>query len=232
MDGFLNAMRTFVSSMTKSYDITQMCYELSETVTSVLAAAGAGVTVGDTDGKLRYVSATDERASDLERVQEEVQVGPCMTAFTQKKVVAVTDVRLESAWPEYLETAVQHGFHAVLGLPLLNNGTTFGAIDVYNDEPRLWSKGDVEIATTFADMATAYLLRTSELVEAGRLTEQLEGALDSRVLIEQAKGVVATSHGISMDDAFAALRGHARKSSKRLAEVAQGVVDGSISIQR
>lgn len=227
---FLDSMREFAASMTKNYDSTRMCYELSDHVVAALDADGAGVTVADRDGRLRYVIATDERAARLERVQEEYQRGPCMTAYLTDEEVKVEDVRADRAWPEYLRIADELGYHAVLGVPLRSDVAKLGALDVYNNSTRAWSDDDSAVVWAFADMATAYLVRTSELQEASRIADQLQRALESRILIEQAKGMIARRNDIDVDAAFALLRSHARSHQVPLTELAGEVVERRIEI--
>lgn len=232
LESFVSSMRDFVASMTRNYDATRMCYELSDRVVDVLDADGAGVTVADRDGLLRYVTATDERAARIERVQEETQQGPCMSAYLADEAVAVSDVREVDRWPEYMEVADDLGFHSVLGVPLVSEVSKVGALNIYNESPRVWSEDDISAAWVFADMATVYLLRTSQLQEASRLAEQLQGALDSRVLIEQAKGMVARRNDIDVDEAFRLIRSHARDHRLGLSDLARDVVDRRIDIAK
>lgn len=211
--------------MTKSYDLQAMCFELCEQVVDVLDADGAGVTVADNSDRLRYVTATSDEATKLELTQEHTQTGPCRTAYDDGRTVVVDDVKLHSLWPQYLEVAETVGVGAVLGVPLRTDGERLGAIDVYSYGQRAWSEEEVTAAGVFADMATAYFLRTSELEEASRLGDQLQHALDSRVIIEQAKGMLASRYKVGIDEAFESLRTHARSSQQKLTEVARAVVE-------
>jgi GAF domain-containing protein len=220
----LKAMDGFASSMAQSYDLPQAAFELCESMVEVLGAQGAGVTVAGEKDRLRYLTGTTEDAIELERTQEKYQSGPCRSAYDDGRVVVVNDVKVHAGWPKYLDIAEQLGVGAVLGVPLRTDGTKLGAMDIYSNEARVWSPDEIQVAEVFAMMATAYLLRTSELAEASQRGEQLQAALDSRVVIEQAKGIVASTHKIGVDEAFNVLRAHARSNQKKMADVARAVV--------
>lgn len=232
LGSFVGALRRFTQSMARSYDMTEMCYELCDRVAGVLGATGAGVAVADRSGRLGFATATSDRIVKMEAVQENEQQGPCVTAYTTQTVVAIGSIDDLDRWPHYRTEALALGLHSVLGVPLSVDGERMGALNVYHDEPRQWSSEELEITDVFANMATAYLLRASELSEAKRLAEQLQRALDGRVVIEQAKGILAGEHGIHVDQAFQLLRTHARNNNLRLHEVASGIVTTGLRIPR
>jgi GAF domain-containing protein len=209
-----------------SYDVTEMCYGLSTTVTEILGAGGAGVSVTDRDGNLKFVTATSQPILEIEQVQEETQDGPCVAAFTTRQAVVVSDISARSEWTTYVETARRLGLSAVVGFPLAHGDASVGAMNIYSFQPREWSEDDLDILQVIADMATAYLSRTSELAETKQLADQLQRALNSRIVIEQAKGIVASQKGITVDEAFQLIRAHSRTTRSRLSDVASSVVKG------
>jgi GAF domain-containing protein len=224
-DLFVQALRSFASTMAHSYDRTEMCYELCDRTAEVVAAAGAGVAVADEAGTLKFVTATSDRIVGMELTQEETQQGPCVEAFESQEPVAIDDLATVEKWPGYLAAAEASGLRAVVGFPLSLDSRRLGALNVYDETPRKWSEEDLATISVFADMATAYLVRVSELQEATRLSDQLQGALDSRVIIEQAKGMVANQLDVGVDQAFQILRRHARNNHLRLPELADAVVN-------
>lgn len=228
----LHALRSFAAAMGSSYDLPDVCFQLSASVTDILGVTGAGVSVLARDGKLKFVAATSERIVEIERVQEASQEGPCMAASTQNQPVVVADIADNPDWPTYEQAASRTGLRSMVGFPLAAEGRRVGAMNVYNAEPREWSENDLNIIAVFADMTVAYLARTSELSEARQLTEQLQRALESRIVIEQAKGILANQHGLSVDDAFELLRHHSRSNGLGLSEVAEAVVKKSLTIPR
>ncbi len=220
----LQYLRSFAAAMGDSYDITEVSYELSDQVTNALEVTGAGVSVADDEGKLRFVTATSQPIVEVEKAQEEGQEGPCYEAFTTQRPVVVSDLK-GSEWTGYATTAAQQGLRAVIGYPLSRRKVRLGAINVYDDGPRDWTDEDLDVVGVFADMATAYLVRVTELAETAELAVQLQGALDSRIVIEQAKGILANEYGIGVDEAFKLLRHHSRSQNIKLAQIADAVVN-------
>jgi GAF domain-containing protein len=228
----MQALRTFASDMGRSYDIIDMSYRVGERVTEALGVAGVGVSVGDATGDLKFVTATSERIIRIEQVQEKYQEGPCVSAFSSQRPMVIDEIASISDWPEYGRVARELKLHAVIGYPLSYEDFRVGALNVYAAEPRRWSSDDLDVLGVFADMATAYLVRTAELAESRELGKQLQGALDSRVLIEQAKGMLANEHGIGVDEAFQRLRGFSQDNNVTLVDVCRGVVNHGLKIPR
>lgn len=229
-DLLLQALRSFAVSMGTSYDVTEMSYQLCDRVTDALSASGAGVSVVDGDNELRFVTATDEVTVQMEEAQEKGQEGPCVTAFLNHQAVTVGDIRTARDWPGYAAVAQNLGLQAVVGYPLSHNDRIVGALNLYDSKPREWTDDDLDVIGVFADMATAYLVRASELAESRRLTAQLQQALDSRVVVEQAKGILAGELGITVDEAFHNLRRHSRENNLKLADLCHAVVNLGLRI--
>ena len=218
-------LRHFARTMAAHYDTTQVLYDLSDSVNEVLGATAAGVAVLD-DDRLRFVTATNGAASDAEHVQERLQNGPCVESVRTNEPVAVEDVRTcRERWPEYAHSVEEIGFRGVLGIPLVLGDRQVGSLDVYSTEPRVWDDEAIDAAQVLADIGASYLLNASELAEAQRTADQLQTALDSRVVIEQAKGVLAERLGVSTDEAFQRIRAAARRQSIKVAEVGRRVID-------
>lgn len=226
----LQALRSFAHEMSGSYDLAETATELSESIAKVLAVTGAGVSVLDEAGNLRFIAASSEQITEIERVQEETQDGPCVEANRNNKAVMVADVGTDDRWPEYSKSAREHGFKSVLGYPLTYNDLPIGSIDVYNAESKDWDDDDLDVLEVLADMATAYLVRLSELVESKKLSGHLQHALDSRIVIEQAKGRLAERHGISVGEAFELLRSHSRSNNIKLADLSDAVVNRGLTL--
>lgn len=226
---FCDVLRRFAASMAHSFDVNEILFELCGHVVALLDASGAGVSVvvGDT---LRFVTATDERVITLERVQEEHQQGPCVEAFRTGEVFTIAAIDQFDRWPEYRDAALHLGFVAAIGLPLAIGDDRVGSLSIYDTRTRVWSDEELSAALILADIATAYLLRDGELVRSQQLNVQLQGALDSRVVIEQAKGMLARDHGVSVDDAFQLLRNHSRANNLRIREISTDVVESGLRI--
>jgi GAF domain-containing protein len=205
-------------------------YQLGDSAVEIMDADSAGVSLAAPGDRLEFVTATDQSLIDLEMVQQERQEGPCVLAFRTGEPVTVSDISELDLWPEYRDTAARTGLAAVLGVPLAVGERRVGVINVYARHPREWSDTDLQAARTLADIATAYIVRSGELAEAHYLSRELQHALDSRVIIEQAKGVLSRHHATSVDDAFDLLRSYSRRNSMRLRDVAHAVVHDHLDV--
>jgi len=214
----------FAATLVKDFSISDVLHDLAERATAVVGADGAGVSVQHAD-RLRFATALDERCSGLERVQEHEQAGPCVDALEAGEVVAVADLA-EAAygWGGYGRAAREAGIAAVLGVPMRLDGEKIGTLNIYSNTRRDWSGEDVDAARVLADIAASYVINASKLAQQRRLNEQLQEALDSRLVIEQAKGILAAERGISINEAFEVLRRHARSHRAALRSVAEAVV--------
>jgi GAF domain-containing protein len=220
----MRALSEFAGTLAKGFAISDVLHDLAEQVRAVLGIDGAGVSVHDGD-RLQFVTALDERSTVLEGVQDAGQTGPCVDAWRSGEAVTVADLRQDShGWDGYAQTAREAGVIAIAGIPMRCGDQSIGALDLYSTTPRQWSDDDLECARVLADMATSYVIHASELDRQRRLNEQLREALDSRIVIEQAKGILAAERGITVDAAFEILRRHARSHSAPLRSVANAVV--------
>ena len=218
------AMRRFATTMARQFAINDVLYELIDHATSILAASGAGVSVLNADDELRFLTATSERITSVERVQDKYQAGACVDAFRTGEVVAVsTPEDAAKRWSHYGTALEAAGLGAVVSFPLSVENRRIGALDVY-DEPRRWSPDDIAATEVLAEIASAYLLHAGRLAEARQLSTQLEEALDSRVVIEQAKGMLSRDHSVSVDEAFETMRAYSRSTRSPLRDVAERIV--------
>jgi GAF domain-containing protein len=221
----MRALSEFASTLAKGFAVSDVLHDLAEQVTAVLGIDGAGVSVQD-GGELHFVTAHDERSTMLEGVQDAAQAGPCLDAWRSGEAVAVADLRQDQhGWDSYEQAAREAGVVAIAGIPMRCDSQTIGALDLYSTSPREWSDDELESARILADIATSYVIHASELDRQRRLNEQLQEALDSRIVIEQAKGILAAERQISVDAAFEVLRRHARSHSATLRSVAEAVVN-------
>jgi GAF domain-containing protein len=221
---FLQTLSRFARVLPAHYDVETALAELTESVTGVLGLCGSGVTMLE-DGRLRFVTAVSEASGELERIQEEQQSGPCQDAYDTGEVVRVTDVRVETVkWPESAAAAERLGVAGVAGIPMRLAGQIIGALNLYSAEPREWSEEDLAVAAVLADVATSYVINASKIRQQQQLSEQLQHALESRVVIEQAKGITAQQNTVSVDQAYHLMRGHARSNNASIRAVAEAIV--------
>ena len=145
--------------------------------------------------------------------------------------MAVSDIAVGDAherWPDYVVAAKSTGIRAVAGIPMIAGGEAIGAVNLYDSEPRSWTAEDLRVATVFASIATGYLTHASAAQQQRRTAEQLQQALDTRLIVEQAKGVIATQRETTVDEAFQRLRTYARNNHVRIHDVCRAVVSGEL----
>lgn len=223
----VDVLAGFARTLTRPYAIGDVLHDLTERMTHLLSLTGAGVTLSEA-GRVQFVTAQVEKIAQLERVQETHQSGPCVDAVRTGKPMTVSDLTADpdaaTRWPDYVVQAQAIGVRAVAGIPMVTEERVIGAVNLYDAAPRSWSPQDLALARTLADMATSYLVHASALDQERRTSEQLRLALDTRIVIEQAKGILANAEGISIDAGFDRLRKHARDHNARIRDVAYAVV--------
>ena len=229
-DPFVRVLLSFVSAMSRTYDLTDIYYELCDKATELLGVTGAGVALADESGNLRFLTATSEQIVQMEKVQEQNQEGPCVKAFQTQRPVMIEDIQELDQWLGYKATARQFHVRSVMGFPLTFDSKRLGALNIYHQAPRSWTPDEIRTASTLAEMATAYLMRARELQQVRQVNQQLQNALDSRIVIEQAKGLLAGERGVDIDKAFEILRAHARNNNLLLKDVATAVVKMGLRI--
>ena len=221
---FIQTLSRFAVVLPANYDLEAALSDLAESVTQVLGLSGSGVTMAE-EGQLRFVTAVNEASEELERNQEQLQAGPCRDAYDTGEVVRVTDVRLESTrWPEFSAVATSLKVAGVAGIPMRLADKIIGALNLYAPVPREWSDEDIAVAGVLADVATSYVVNASKLRQQEQLSEQLQQALKSRIVIEQAKGIVSQKNAVTIDQAYDVMRSHARNNNASLRTVAEAIV--------
>jgi hypothetical protein len=197
---------------------------VTEATRAVVRVDGAGLTLAHQGGAPRWVAVSDAAMELLEQVQQDVADGPCVAAWAQDRIVAVEDLRAVSAWARVAAMVAQLQVRGVLSVPVRLAEQPVGTLNVYTSHPRAWSAEEVDAVGAFA-IVTAELIRTGvELAVREVEVAQLRQALTSRVWIEQAKGVLVATEGMTADAAFQRLRARARSSQRRMADLAQEVV--------
>jgi GAF domain-containing protein len=218
------ALAEFAHTLVQRYAIADVLAQLTTQVPPVLDIDAAGVSVGDEHGTLRFVTASTDALLTVEGTQEVAQQGPCVDAFRSGEVVTSDDLKAERRWPTYRPVALESGYTAVAAIPLHAAGVGIGSLNLYARESGPWAEETIRTASIFADMAASYLANASDLQRSERMREQLTEALESRVIIEQAKGVIAASQQVTVDVAFDRLRRFTRDHNARLHDVANAVV--------
>ncbi len=225
--------RTFVEladTLVDDFDVVELMGLLVERSVELLDALAAGLLLADNDDVLRLMASTSEAMELVELFQVQNDEGPCLDCYRSGEPVIAEDLSVRSdRWPRFAQYAADAGFAAAHALPLRLRGRVLGALNLFRDEPGGLGEQDVAVGQALADAATIALLQYRAVDEAHTVAEQLQGALQTRVVIEQAKGVLAERAEIGTEEAFSRLRRYARSHQRRLAEVAGEVVGGTLS---
>jgi GAF domain-containing protein len=224
-DDLIHVIREFTGTIINPFDLDELLHRLMQHATEVVGAAGAGVMLADLGGQLSFVAASDARVVDAEQRQAQLRSGACFEAYTVNAIVVAEDLGREDRWPDYARHVLDLGLRSVLGVPMNAFGRTVGVINVYREQPGPWSKEDVGAAEIITAMGAGYLTNANQLRQQHQLAEQLRGAIESRDVIGQAKGILMARNGVSADDAFDRLRRLSQQRNRKLREVAQGVID-------
>ena len=200
--------------------------EIVQTTHSMFAVDGAGLMLCDAAQHLRSVAASDDRFAHLEDLQVRHQEGPCIEAFDTKELVGAVDLEHDGRWPLFSEAAIRREVRAVLASPLPYNQDAVGVVAVLSERSRPWSAANELALLAFTDLAALLIASIIQGEQQSELAGQLQGALDSRQVIEQAKGIVMGTQGISARAAYEQLRSRARAERRKLAVVCAEVVQG------
>ena len=221
---FVKTLSEITAKLLTSYDVDEVLGDLATRVSDLFKLAGCGVSLVH-EGRPEYVCAVPTALVELEAAQFTLGIGPCIDACVKGKTVAIADLKTAPReWADYTALAARLGVVAVASVPMQLGGTCFGDLDMFADRHRDWSTRDLDAARVMADMATSYLVNASTFAKQKQLAEQLQDALHSRVIIEQAKGMLASAYGVSVDEAFERIRTHARSNHVTLHAVSDAVV--------
>jgi GAF domain-containing protein len=218
----------FARTLLNAYEVDDVLYRFCDQVSEVLPVDGAGVMLNDEVGHLRFVAASDRIVQEIEALQIELGEGPCLAAYEFGEQVIVADLSRDPRFPKFGPRAQRAGLETVHSFPMHAGGQRVGALNVYQATRGTFSEADQLAGQILADVATTYILNARAYEQSSRLAGQLQNALDTRVVIEQAKGRVAEQLRTDMGTAFELMRKHARSQGRRLHDVAAEVVDGRL----
>ncbi len=208
-------------------DLNGAIHLIVSTTHDLFSVDGAGLMLMDGEMALRNAAVSDRRMDKLESLQIEHGAGPCITAFNEKELVSCEDLIDESRWGDFGARAVGDGLRAVLASPIPYASDAVGVVAVFSAKPHAWTPEGELALMSFTDLAALAIATTLQSEERGELASQLQSALDTRVVVEQAKGVLVAREGIGPRQAFEQLRSQARRSRRRLSDVAAEVVSGA-----
>ena len=218
-------------TLVDDFDVVELLTRLADRCVDVLDVDAAGLMLVAADGDLRVMASSSETMRLLELFELQSHEGPCLDCYRTGQPVVNQDLAtVNGRWPRFAAQALEAGFHSVHALPLRLRGTIIGALNLFHIEPGEMRPADVDAAQALADIATIAILQHRAVLETQHVNEQLHHALNSRVVIEQAKGMVAEREDLNMEQAFNLLRHHARNHNLRLADVASDVINGTLAL--
>jgi GAF domain-containing protein len=225
----VHSLVEMADTLVDDYDVVDMLTGLADRCVNLLGVSAAGVMLASPGGSLGLVASSSEAMRLLELFELQAEEGPCLDAFRTGLPVLEEDLDDGAgSWPSFSSAAKKAGFSSALALPLRLRQVTLGALNLLRVGSQPMVEADVIVARAFADLAALSISQHRASTEAHRLNEQLSAALTSRVVIEQAKGVISERAGVDLAEAFSRLRSFARNGNYRLTDVAQAAVDGTL----
>ena len=226
----VEAFVTLADTLVVGYDLVDLLHTLVSQCVPLFEASAAGIILTD-DEEFEVVASTNERSRLVEIMQLRAGDGPCVESVITGRAVSVVDISASGlAWPRFRLGALEQGFSSMFSVPMRLRATTIGSLNLFWDRTGGLPPADAPTVQALADVATIGILQERAIRESDTARQQLQYALSSRVVIEQAKGVVAYTHSASMDEAFTLIRSHARSHGLRLAEVAGAIVSGNLAL--
>jgi GAF domain-containing protein len=227
-------VRTLVEladNLVDEFDVIDVLTVLSDRCVEVLDVDSAGVMLAAPGGELQVVASSSAAMRGLELFELQANEGPCVDCFVSgQSIVNLELSAIDDRWPRFARRAVADGFHSVHALPMHLRGVTVGALNMFRIASGSLLAEDALVAQALADVATIAIIQHQTSVSASVLNSQLSEALNSRIIIEQAKGKVSEASGLDMDRSFQRIRNHARNHNLRLTELARGIAEGTTSI--
>ena len=228
--------QTFVSlasSLANGKDVVDLLSELTADCARLLDVASAGLLLADRRGVLHVMAGSSEATRNLELFQLQRDQGPCLDCYRTGQAVIVEDLKAEAAkWPQFAEAAIEAGFRSVHALPMRLRDNVLGALNLFGSAVGALSEDDLQLGQALADVASVALAQATTAADRQTLNLQLQGALDSRIVIEQAKGILSERAGLDMEKAFNQLRRFSRDHNRQLGEVARALVDRTLTAEQ
>lgn len=219
-----------VETLVGDFDVIDVLTTLTSRSVELLGAAAAGILLADSDGHLRVIGASTEQIQLLELFQVQNDQGPCFDCFHTGQVVLHSDLDTGSPWPLFAAECTAAGYGSVCAVPMRLNSHVLGCVNMFMSESGGLSDTDVALAQALADVASIAIVQDRATRDAVIREGRLQHALNSRIAIEQAKGMIAEHNATNMDEAFASLRAYARNRNLGLTAAADALVAGSTSV--
>jgi GAF domain-containing protein len=221
-------IRAFVdlsNELVDDYDVVEMLVQLTTSCASLLDVSSAGLLLADERGVLHLMASSSDRMHHLEMFQLQRHEGPCLDCFHERRAVLVPDLDAEEErWPQFCDAARGVGYRSVHALPMRLKDSMLGTLGLFGEERGSLDEEDVALAQALVHVASVAIVNERAAADRATVNSQLQHALTSRIVVEQAKGVIAHAGGLEMDAAFAVLRRYARDHGRKLSDVAAEVV--------
>ncbi len=217
---------TLTDTLVDEYEVVDLLQNLVDSVVDIFDASAAGILLANQNQELEVVASTSERSSFVGLLQLDAGEGPCVECFATGRPVSVgNQAEMQRRWPTFAAASAESGYASVHAIPMRLRDTTLGSLNLFRETEGALNRDDALAAQALTDVATISILQQRTLQHAALTQAQLQRALDSRVVIEQAKGFVAYTHSVETDAAFELLRQYARSHQERLADVARAIVE-------
>jgi transcriptional regulator with GAF, ATPase, and Fis domain len=217
-------------TLVHDFDVVVFLQHLSDSCVDLFDLSSAGVMLQDRQSALQVIASSDERGRTLELMELQNQEGPCLDAFRLKQPVQASGPAADDRWPIFAAHARTLGYQSFAALPMRLRDQTIGALNMFGAHDHVLEAHDLKNAQALADIATIGLLNERAVREARLVAEQLQHALTSRVVLEQAKGIIAVRLDCHVDQSFEVMRSYARSHNLRLSDIAREVVEGSFDV--
>lgn len=223
------AFVSLASNLANGFDVVDLLNDLTVDCAKLLDVASAGLLLADERGVLHVMAASSERTRQLEVFQLQRAEGPCRDCFHEQKAIPVPDLAAQAArWPQFVPAALEAGFVSVHALPMRLRDNALGALGLFGTTVGALGPDDLSLGQALADVASVALVQDNAAADRTAVNAQLQTALTSRVVLEQAKGVLAQQGELDMPQAFAVLRRYARDHNLPLTKVAQAIVSRAL----
>jgi GAF domain-containing protein len=228
---FIRTLVELADTLVDDFDVVDLLTLLSDRCVEVLDVSAAGIMLVSAEGDLRVIASSSEAMRIVELFELQSDEGPCVDCYRDGALIMNPDLAAaRERWPRFSPVALESGFQSAHALPMRLRGATIGALNLFRAETGHLDEQDVLAAQALADVATIAILQHRVGLHAHLVNEQLNEALKTRIVIEQAKGVIAERAGIDTDEAFQRLRHHARGNNLRLADLAREVASGTLAV--
>lgn len=229
----VEALVSLADTLVDHFDIIDFLQTLAERCVDLVDVSAAGIMLADPQRELRHAACSNEQMRLVELFELQVEEGPCYDAFrTRAPVICASPDEAAQRWPEFARNANKHGFSGFSAVPMRLRTEVIGALNLFSFDARALGDDDIKVVQAMADIATIGILQERSLRDAHAFSTQLELALESRVVIEQAKGIVAERNHVTVDDSFDLVRSFARAHNRLLSDTARQIIDGTLAVEQ